>query len=44
MNLDDIDVASIDHVLTTTRAVRLRLDMERPVDDQFIFVLIDIAE
>lgn len=40
----DIDVASVDHVLTTTRAVRLRLDLERPVDDQTIYDCIDIAE
>lgn len=40
----DIDVASVDHALTTTRAVRLRLDLERPVDDQTIYDCIDIAE
>ncbi len=40
----DIDVASVDHALTTTRAVRLRLDLERPVDDQLIYDCIDIAE
>ncbi len=39
-----IDVASIDKALTTTRAVRLRLDLERPVDDQIIYDCIDIAE
>ena len=27
-------VAAVDHALSTTRAVRLRLDLERPVDDQ----------
>jgi len=27
----DIDVASIDEALTTTRAVRMRLDLERDV-------------
>ncbi len=26
-----IDLASVDHVLMTTRSVRLRLDLERPV-------------
>lgn len=40
----DIDVASVDHALTTTRAVRLRLDLERDVDDQIIYDCIDIAE
>jgi nitroreductase len=39
-----IDVASVDEALTTTRAVRLRLDLERPVDDQIIYDCIDIAE
>ena len=39
-----IDVASVDHALTTTRAVRLRLDLERPVDNQIIYDCIDIAE
>ncbi|WP_331234002.1 hypothetical protein [Natronorarus salvus] len=27
----DLDHESIDHVLTTTRAVRRRLDLDRPV-------------
>ncbi len=40
----DLDVASVDHALTTTRAVRLRLDLERPVPDQVIYDCIDIAE
>ncbi|MEM7091982.1 MAG: nitroreductase family protein [Actinomycetota bacterium] len=44
MNIEEIDVASIDHVLTTTRAVRKRLDLERPVDQQIIYDCIDIAE
>jgi nitroreductase len=39
-----IDVTSVDEALTTTRAVRLRLDLERAVDDQIIFDCIDIAE
>ncbi len=39
-----IDVQSVDEALTTTRAVRLRLDLERPVDDDVIFDCIDIAE
>lgn len=40
----DIDVASVDAALTTTRAVRLRLDLERPVDHQILFDCIDVAE
>ncbi|HEY5662844.1 MAG TPA: nitroreductase family protein [Ilumatobacter sp.] len=39
-----IDVASVDAALTTTRAVRLRLDLERPVDNDIIYDCIDIAE
>jgi len=39
-----IDVASVDKALTTTRAVRRRLDFDRPVDNQIIFDCIDIAE
>ncbi len=38
------EVAAVDHVLTTTRAVRRRLDLDRPVEDQVIFDCIDIAE
>ncbi len=44
MNIDEIDVASVDHVLTTTRAVRRRLDLERPVDNEILYDCIDIAE
>jgi len=44
MGNGSIDVASVDHALTTTRAVRLRLDLEREVDNQIIFDAIDIAE
>lgn len=43
-NATGIDVASVDHALTTTRAVRLRLDLERPVDNQIIYDCIDVAE
>lgn len=39
-----IDIPSVDHALTTTRAVRLRLDLERPVDNEIILDCIDIAE
>ena len=40
----DIDVGAVDHALTTTRAVRRRLDLERAVDDQIILDCIDVAE
>ncbi|MGI9621462.1 MAG: nitroreductase family protein, partial [Acidimicrobiales bacterium] len=39
-----IDVNSVDEALTTTRAVRLRLDLERDVDNDIIYDCIDIAE
>lgn len=38
------DVAQIDEVLATTRAVRRRLDLERPVDNQVLLDCIDLAE
>lgn len=38
------DVAHIDEVLATTRAVRRRLDLERPVDNQLLLDCIDLAE
>lgn len=38
------DVAQIDEVLTTTRAVRRRLDLDRPVDTQVLLDCIDLAE
>lgn len=44
IDASSIDTSAIDHALTTTRAVRLRLDLERPVDDQVIYDCIDIAE
>jgi nitroreductase/uncharacterized protein YndB with AHSA1/START domain len=37
-------IAAVDHVLSTTRAVRLRLDLDRAVEDQTIFDCIDLAE
>lgn len=37
-------IAAVDHVLATTRAVRRRLDLDRPVDDQVLFDCIDLAE
>ena len=41
---DDIDTASVDAALGTSRAVRFRLDLERDVDQQIILDCIDIAE
>ena len=38
-----LDLASIDHVLKTTRSVRLRLDLERPVPQALIEDAIEIA-
>lgn len=43
MDLSDIDLPSVDHVLTTTRAVRQRLDLTRPVAREVIERCIDIA-
>jgi nitroreductase len=40
----DIDVAAVDEVLATTRAVRRRLDLDRPVDNQVLLDCIDLAE
>jgi len=40
----DIDPAHVDAVLATTRAVRRRLDLERPVDNQILLDCIDLAE
>lgn len=39
-----LDPVAVDHVLTTTRAVRRRLDLDRPVEDELILDCIDIAE
>lgn len=40
----EIDPAHVDAALTTTRAVRRRLDLERPVDPQILLDCIDVAE
>ncbi len=40
----DIDSRHVDEVLATTRAVRKRLDLERPVDNQLLLDCIDLAE
>lgn len=44
MSTHDLDPAAVDHVLTTTRAVRRRLDLDRTVDDDIVFDCIDVAE
>jgi nitroreductase len=38
-----MDLTTIDHLLTTTRSVRLRLDLSRPVDPEIIRQCIEIA-
>src|SRR5438045_5884407 len=40
----DTEVAHVDEVLATTRAVRRRLDLERAVDNQVLLDCIDLAE
>ncbi|MBV9325698.1 MAG: nitroreductase family protein [Chloroflexi bacterium] len=40
----DFDIAQIDELLATTRAVRRRLDFSRPVDNQLLLDCIDLAE
>ena len=40
----DIDPRHVDEVLATTRAVRRRLDLQRPVDNQLLLDCIDLAE
>ena len=41
---DSIDSDSVDKALMSTRAVRRRLDLDRPVDHQIILDCIDVAE
>src|SRR5689334_10977295 len=38
-----MDLSTVDHLLTTTRSVRKRLDFTRPVDPKIIVQCIDIA-
>ena len=38
-----MDLATVDHLLTTTRSVRKRLDLTRPVEPDVIQQCIDIA-
>lgn len=43
MNLESIDLSSVDHILTTTRAVRQRLDLMRPVEPRIIERCLEIS-
>jgi nitroreductase len=43
MDVASIDLASVDHVLSTTRAVRKRLDLQRPVEPEILERCIEIA-
>jgi len=43
MDVASIDLASVDHVLSTTRAVRKRLDLQRPVEPEILERCIAIA-
>ena len=38
-----MDLATIDHLLTTTRSVRQRLDLDRPVEPEVIERCLEIA-
>jgi nitroreductase len=38
-----MDLASVDHILTTTRSVRKRLDLKRPVEPEIIERCLEIA-
>ena len=40
----DIDLAAADRLLTTTRAVRRRLDLDRPVERDVLLECISIAQ
>ena len=44
MEIDRSLTEAVDAVLTTTRAERRRLDLERHVDDEIILDCIDVAE
>jgi nitroreductase len=41
--VSDIDVAAADHLLTTTKQVRQRLDLTRPVPRELLLECIDVA-
>jgi nitroreductase len=40
---DDLDVTAVDHLLMTTRAVRRRLDLDRPVDPDLVVECLRLA-
>ncbi len=40
----DVDLAAVDHLLTTTKQVRKRLDLTRPVPRDLLLDCIDIAQ
>jgi nitroreductase/uncharacterized protein YndB with AHSA1/START domain len=42
--MTSFDLDQIDHLLSTTRAVRKRLDLDRPVPDEVLLRMIDLAE
>jgi nitroreductase len=44
MQFDEVDVPSVDYVLSTTRAVRHRLDLERVVSRDVILECLDLAQ
>ena len=41
--MGDIDLAAADHLLTTTKQVRKRLDLSRPVPRELLLECIDVA-
>ena len=43
MEFATMDLATVDHLLTTTRSVRKRLDLTRPVEPEVIERCIEIA-
>lgn len=43
MNSSGLDLATVDHLLTTTRAVRKRIDLERPVPPEALFECLRLA-
>ena len=40
----DFDLTQVDHLLSTTRAVRRKLDLDRPVPDDVLLRCVDLAE
>ncbi|MGD9794808.1 MAG: nitroreductase family protein [Acidimicrobiia bacterium] len=44
MQFEDMDVASVDYVLSTTRSVRYRLDLDRPVPREVIVECLDLSQ